>query len=71
MIQATLALIVAFQSKGGVSGIVCDAANTHTHACVCPSLCSVPTGNRVGLWLQSQSGPGLRSVSNLRCLLCL
>lgn len=55
MIQATLALIVAFQSKGGVSGIVCDAANTHTHACVCPSLCSVPTGNRVGLWLQSQS----------------
>lgn len=51
MIQAALALIVAFQSKGGVSGIVDDAANTH--ACLRLSLPLLCTNREQGRALAS------------------
>lgn len=52
MIQAALALIVAFQSKGWVSGIIYDAANTH--ACL-----------RLSLPLLCPLGQALASVTEL------
>lgn len=36
--QATLAVIVAFEWKGGVLGIFCETENTHVCVCVYSSL---------------------------------
>lgn len=36
--QAALAVIVAFEWKGGVFGILCETKNTHICVCVYPSL---------------------------------